>query len=91
MKGLKIFHPNGDLLSKPEAYEFYNVRYKSPESEAGIGKEKKNVEPLWLITSAVDAFGNGTHGCLDLTTGRWQYFREGEFSEIQEISEGMVL
>jgi len=36
MKGLKIFHPNGDLLSKPEAYDFYNVRYNSPESEAGI-------------------------------------------------------
>lgn len=71
MKAIKLFHEDGKLLTKQEACQLYNQKYNSQEQ-------------IWLITDAVDAFGHNSHGCLNLTTGEWEYFRENEFEIIDK-------
>jgi len=84
MKALKLYkfisHKEGTrLLEKREAIELYHALTQL-QSFVAIN------EPFWLITTAQDAFGNNSYGCLNMLDGQWEYFREDEFDSIEESS-----
>lgn len=84
MKGIIVHYQSGRVFDKTDAYTLLMcIRFVR---EAFKEINTKPIDDYCIITSEMDVHGHGTHGCVMLKDGSWEYINPANLEKLENVT-----